>query len=264
MTYKRGKNPTMLEHVKNCGIGKFVSGGSWIHPDRVIDSYEIIFVTEGEVYINEGGTDYCVRKGELLLLEPTVRHFGYRHSENVEFFWLHWYGEVDSLSSLKHKKLENTYCVMLYFRQLLTARIVKKGSEYIDYLTRLLLIDIALDKSLAPSANPVTEKAVAWINANYRSAITELQVARYCKYNPDYLNRLFKSVYSKTVKQYINEKRMEYIKELMLCDNLPLKQIAERAGFTEYKYFLKFFKYHERITPTEFLKQHAYLYINTH
>jgi YesN/AraC family two-component response regulator len=112
-------------------------------------------------------------------------------------------------------------------------------------------------------ANPIVEKAAAWIEANCCAGITETQVADYCQYNVDYLNRLFKSVYSKTIKQYVNEKRMEHIKELMLCDNVPLKVVAARAGFSEYKYFLKFFKYHENITPTEFYKQYAYVHINS-
>ena len=43
----------MFEDVKNCGAGKFISNGEWIHPNRIIDSNEIIFVTKGEVYINE-------------------------------------------------------------------------------------------------------------------------------------------------------------------------------------------------------------------
>ena len=77
------------------------------------------------------------------------------------------------------------------------------------------------------------------------------------------MNRLFKSSFSKTVKQYIDEKRIEYVKELMLCSDLPLKEIAARSGFSEYKYFLKFFKYHEKITPTQFYKQYAKIHINS-
>ena len=75
---------------------------------------------------------------------------------------------------------------------------------------------------------------------------------------------MFKATFSKTVKQYIDEKRMEYIKSLMLNENLPLQKVADKAGFTEYKYFLKFFKYHEKITPTEFYKQYAKMHINSH
>lgn len=110
----------------------------------------------------------------------------------------------------------------------------------------------------------IAEKAAAWIEANKNTPLTESAVAAYFGYNPDYLNRLFKASFSKTVKQYICDKRLEYIKELMLCCELPLKEIAIKSGFSDYKYFLKFFKYHEKITPTEFYGQYAKMHINSH
>ena len=82
-------------------------------------------------------------------------------------------------------------------------------------------------------------------------------------YNTDYLNRIFKAHFFKTIKQYINERRMETIKSLMLTQSYTLSEIAAKSGFTEYKYFLKFFKYHEGITPTEFYKQYAKIHINS-
>ena len=132
----------MFEDVKNCGVGKFISRGEWSHPDRIIDSYEIIFVTKGEVYINEDGAEYPLKEDEILILQPNLRHYGYKTSTNTEFFWLHWYDEVNVAMKMKHRKLENPYSISLYFRQLLEARITHKTSESMDYLTRLILIEL--------------------------------------------------------------------------------------------------------------------------
>lgn len=252
----------MFEDVKNCGAGKFISSGEWIHPDRIIDSYEIIFVVKGEVYINENGTEYPLKKNELLILQPGLRHYGYKTSTNTEFFWLHWCGGPKLTFDMKHRRIENPYNISLYFRQLLDARVTQRLSESLDYLTRLVLIELYFN-SEHPNVSHIAEKTAAWIRANCHMPITETQIASLFGYNADYLNRMFKTSFSKTIKQYINEKRMEYIKGLMLCDDLTLKEVAEKAGFTEYKYFLKFFKYHEKITPTEFYRQHAKMYINS-
>ena len=252
----------MFEDVKNCGAGKFISNGEWIHPDRIIDSYEIILVTKGEVYINENGTEYYLRPDEMLILQPNLRHFGYKTSTSTEFFWLHWYGGPNMDSNMKHRKIENPYNISLYLRQLVDARVLQKSSESMDYLTRLILIELYSNSNL-PAVNHAAEKIAAWIEANCHTSITEKQIASQFGYNSDYLNRLFKSSFSKTIKQYINEKRLEYIKGLMLRSDLSLKEIAHRSGFTEYKYFLKFFKYHEKVTPTEFYKQYAKMHINS-
>ena len=45
---------------------------------------------------------------------------------------------------------------------------------------------------------------------------------------------------------------MQTIKQLLLSTDLPLKEIARRCGFEDYACFLKFFSYHESLTPTQF------------
>lgn len=253
----------MFENVRYCGAGKFISHGEWIHPDRVIDSYEIIFVTKGEVYINENNVEYLLKKNEILVLQPALRHYGYRSSTNTEFFWLHWYGSPKLPPYMKHRKIANPYGISIYLRQILEARVMQKSSEALDYLTRLVLIEF-YSNSHKPNVNHIAEKISAWLDTNSHLAITDTQIAAQFGYNVDYLNRMFKANFSKTLKQYVNDNRMKYIKNLMLCEDLTLKEIAEKSGFAEYKYFLKFFKYHEGITPTQFFNQNAKLHINSH
>ena len=48
--------------------GRFISRGVWIHPKRRISSYEIMYVTAGEVAIREGNTDYLLRRGDGVLV----------------------------------------------------------------------------------------------------------------------------------------------------------------------------------------------------
>jgi len=252
----------MFEEIRYISCGKFVSNGEWIHPKRVIDSFEIIFVVKGNVYINENDTEYTLGQNDILILEPDVNHFGYKESSNTEFFWLHFSGKLDISPNEKLRKTENPYAISLYFRQLLKDRTSQKLPEGMDYLTRLILIEL-YSNSTKPDVSHVAESVAAWIKANCHTAITEMQVASHFGYNVDYLNRMFKTYFFKTIKQHINDKKMEYIKNLMLCNDLALKEIATRSGFSEYKYFLKFFKYHEKITPTEFYNQYAKIHINT-
>ncbi len=252
----------MFENVKYCGIGKFISNGEWIHPDRVIDSYEIIFVTKGDVFIDENGTKYHVKMGEAIILQPNLRHRGYQPSENTEFFWMHWYGDIKFSNGVKHQKIENPYNITLYLQLLSESRVTTTFKESLDYLTRLVLIEL-YSNNKKTLINPIVEKVAAYINANCYRPITEKQIASDFGYNPDYLNRIFKADFLKSIKKYINDKRMEYIKNLILNTDLTLKEIADAAGFTEYKYFLKFFKYHEKITPSEFYKHHAKIHTNS-
>ena len=253
----------MFEKTTWAESGRFISNGAWIHPDRIRDSYEVIFVTKGTIYITEQEREYVLKKGDVLILEPNLRHFGHRVSEEqVEFFWLHWYGDVAVNRENKNRKPENSYNISLLFRQLLTADATKRLPETRDYLTRLILVELFSD-SIRLDVNHVAERVAAWIRANSYAAITESQLSQRFGYNADYLNRMFKRNFAKTLKQYTDEKRMEYIKNLLLTQTLSLKEISQMTGFSEYKYFLKFFTYHEGNTPTGFRRQYAKAYINT-
>ncbi len=252
----------MFENVKYISCGNFISDGEWIHPDRCIDSYEIIYVTRGSIYINENGTDYVIGKQEFLILEPGVRHYGYKHSSNVEFMWLHWSGKVNTSQQVKHSKVINNYEFMLFFKQLLHNRLKKSLDESFDYLTRLVLGEV-YSGNTGFETNTLAENVALWISANNSKALSAKKVSDHFGYNADYLCRVFSRCYNKSIKQYIDEERIKFIKKLMLNEKLTLREIAKTAGFEEYKYFLKFFKYHEGFTPTEFKKLYANVYINT-
>lgn len=260
--YKRGENPTMFENVIKFSAGKFISKGEWKHPTRTNDSYEIIFVIKGPVYINKNNTEYILDANDVLLIEPGARHFGYQTNTNTEFFWLHYHTVSNPLENIDHVILKNPYHIALYFRQLLEAQAMNKPQEIHDYLTRLILLELSINTQQA-STNPIAEKICAWIQANCNTHITTAEIANQFGYNADYISRVFKASFHKSIKQYIDETRIQFIKMLMLKHSPPLKQVAAMSGFTDYKYFLKFFKYHEGITPSEFYKQFAKLNINS-
>lgn len=251
----------MYESVTYCGAGKFVSHGEWIHPDRIITSYELIFVLNGTVYINEDDVQYQLKKNDLLLLEPTLRHYGYEKSSNTSFFWVHFTGLPEINSKLKYQTLVNTYNLSLLFKQLLHYRSENQMAESLDYLTRLILIE-AFSLKKEEDTNKIVSEVVAWITANRDIILKVEQVSEHFGYNADYISRLFKANYGKSLKEYINDIKISYIKQLLLTSDLSLTAIACNAGFDDYKYFLKFFKYHEGVTPTQFLKSYSKTHIN--
>lgn len=251
----------MYENVICCGAGKFVSQGRWIHPDRVINSHEVIFVVSGTVYITEGDTQYQLKKDDLLLLEPNRRHFGYKESVNTSFFWVHFTGGPQIEPGLKYQNIRESYNLSLLFKQLMHYRAEATSSESLDYLTRLILIE-CFSTYKSENANRIASEAAAWIKANRDVPLKVEQVSEHFGYNADYMSRVFKANYGKSVKEYIDSVKIDYIKQLLLTSDMTLTDIAGNLGFNDYKYFLKFFKYHEGLTPTQFLKTYPKTHIN--
>ena len=111
-------------------------------------------------------------------------------------------------------------------------------------------------------AGRFAEQAAAWIRATAHLPLKSTDVAAHFGYNTDYLSRLFHRQFGKTLKQFIDEVRVEYIKSQLLNTNYTLMQLAEMTGFSDYKYFLKFFKYHPGLTPSQFYNTYSKTHIN--
>ncbi len=60
----------MFENLKFMSGGKFISRGKWRHPTRTIDSTELIIVTDGEVHMSVGSSEYRTARGEVLRILP--------------------------------------------------------------------------------------------------------------------------------------------------------------------------------------------------
>ncbi len=250
----------MFDNIKYVSSGKFVSRGEWIHPSRVIDSYEVIFMLEGSIFINENGIEYELGPKDALLLEPGLKHFGFKESQNVCFYWLHFTGAKPDINKLT--SVNNHYHISLLFSQLLHFSSFNDGlSEGNDYLARLVLIELHRS-GRDTNGNSLANRIAEWIRVNSDRNIKVQDVAARFGYNADYLNRVFRKIYGQSVKAYIAESKMQHIKKLLMTTEYPLSSVAEMSGFSEYKYFLKFFKYHENMTPTEFVNTYFRTHIN--
>ncbi len=235
--------------------GKFTTKDSWIHPSRVQDTNELLYVIEGTVYICEGFREYTLKKGDVLILEKNQRHYGFQMSEEgVSFYWMNFRADLPTDSAIKTVTLGSDTQMNVFFKELIR---FTNASEYpsiaADYLSRLILIELTVRSAEEVDKRPPLVKEICdWIRANRHKNIKVGDVASHFKYNEDYIARFFKQYHFKGLKNYIDSEKMRYIKELLMQTAYPLKEIALLCGFDDYKYFLKFFTYHEELTPSQF------------
>ena len=113
------------------------------------------------------------------------------------------------------------------------------------------------NESKNDSVKPLMQKTIDYINANIGSAITVDSVCEYLNYSRDYISKLFLSSYGITIKKYIDSKKIAISKQLLLTSKMSLGQISAALGFDDAGQFYKFFKYHEKISPTEIREQNV-------
>ena len=108
-----------------------------------------------------------------------------------------------------------------------------------------------------PSRDTVIYDVLFYIDHNFRDNIKLETIAPLFGYNSAYLGKIFNKVAGESFNSYIDHKRIEYSKKLLLEDNLKVYEIAEQAGYKNVDYFHKKFKKYVGQSPAEFRKAAA-------
>lgn len=239
--------------------GEFVSSGEWIHPERVIDSHELILVTRGEVHIREQDECFVLSNGDCLLLEAGKLHAGVRRSIcATSFLWFHFCTELPL--PFKYAQGCDLYDVKYLFKKLLHMSRTPNYSERELDATALLLFYELYHIRRDEGERSFAAKLSEYVRINACNGITVRDVAEYFGYNCDYIGKLFKKSYDLGLKEYISSCRLAAAKDLLLNTDDTVKQIAAKLGFNDSNSFIKYFLYHEKLSPTDFRNR----YFNTH
>lgn len=250
---------TDLGEFEYVSAGEFVSSGEWIHPERIIDSHELILVTRGEVYIRESGEDYVLSVGDCLLLEAGKRHVGSRRSMGAtSFMWFHFRTELSL--PFKCERQCDLYEVKYLFKKLLhMSRTPSYGTGELDATSLLLFYELYHIRSNEVE-NSLASKLSEYVRINVCNGITVRDAATRFGYSCDHIGKLFKKSYGIGLKEYITSCKLTAAKDLLLNTEDTVKQIASKLGFNDSNAFIKFFLYHEKLSPTDFRNR----YFNTH
>ena len=241
--------------------GLFQSTGEWIHPARVEKTYEIICVTKGEVWMEEGEREYCVKQGQVLLLSPDMLHKGTRHTRDVGFYWVHFHAECGLPFAVRYfESFEQTSL----FKELLHYNNLPQVPEYL--VNAVLLHILSKFCLLADRAwtrfDEKAEKVREWIRIHASSALTARAVATHFGYSADHLSRICKKQYGMGVGALIDHFLLTRAKELLCNTNAYVKEIAAELGFATDKAFIGHFKYHEGCFPTAFRARFSKTHMN--
>lgn len=105
---------TTLPHVSF--MNYFAPKGEWMHFRRRNVEYIMYYIAEGEMYIQENGTEYVLLPGDVFFLQPYLEHVGTRPAK-CAYYFAHFsnlpllpfdYGEGTALEIADHELAEDT------------------------------------------------------------------------------------------------------------------------------------------------------------
>ena len=137
----------------------------------------------------------------------------------------------------------------------LNEKIPEKG--YIDTLIQPLcqMLELAfLKNENKPAAETLPEKIVRYIKINRNRNITSKDICRHFSCNRSYMSAEFNKYTGKSIRNFINELRVEDAKLLLVNSSLSVTEIALSVGFCDSNYFSNIFKKTTGEAPLKYRK----------
>lgn len=107
----------------------------------------------------------------------------------------------------------------------------------------------------SPSSDIILDDVLFYIDHNYTGNIKLESIAKLFGYNNAYLGKIFHKAVGQNFNSYVDQKRIEYSKQLILENRLKVYEIAKEAGYKNVDYFHKKFKKYVGKSPSEYRKQ---------
>ena len=249
---------------------------------------EIIYMLEGNAYIEAGKENYVLEPGDLIAFYPQMPHGIYSTGQ----FPLRYYvlkfdpthlnipgsslppissllamaGEDKKLSivfpkeKLDHEKLKSL------FENSIEAVTEKRFGYDIELHSNFCLILTELfriwekegfqihQKAKELSLNEKFAEVSEYISRHYQEPIGVEEIAQRMNMSYSYFASKFKEYYGQTCKQMIQNVRLQKAEDLLRFTEFDLSYISQETGFSDCSHLIRMFKEKYGITPKQFRK----------
>jgi AraC-like DNA-binding protein len=124
---------------------------------------------------------------------------------------------------------------------------------------RLLEACLLVDRSLPAEALPVpgppptarryVDEVVAFVEEHLAERLDLARVAQHVGLHPRYLGGLFRRATGWTLREFVQRRRLDRARELLLCTDLPIGEVWRRTGFESATTFYRRFRLRFGVPP---------------
>lgn len=234
--------------------------------------YELIYFLNGTGLQVINGDEYFCEKNSITLIRPLDTHYFIQQSKNImvlslsikkeEFEMIAQFYDPLLLSSIQNQKQfiysESTSLPpLIHYINGKAENINEYDCKFIlSYFLNMYIESaqhiqnhLELPKMLVFALNEIKKKE------NLQQGIPAF--IELSHYSQSHLSRLIRKYFNMSLKEYINEIRLQNAYNDIILTNKSLEDISEDIGFSSFSHFNKIFKARFSITPSRLRKNHG-------
>ena len=244
-----------------------------------VDDYHFILFFGNAPIIRINNTEYHVKKGEMLLIEPFDGIYGvpcnnktlgkYMHIAVKKEFFREIASEATGEESFVFKCIQENYSnrlldligefqLELMNYGLSCPQMIRSLSTQIVFqLIRDLHTQEKNSRGKIRRDNQYINKAILFMEENYQTNISIKDICDLIYLSPYHFKRIFKEHTGRTPHRYLMDIRLEKAKELLVTKGHSIEDIARLCGFINSGHFAVAFKRGTKLSPSEYRKAYG-------
>lgn len=253
------------------------------------DFWEIVFVDYGRVEVTTDTSSFVLGSGEMCFHDPNQEHSLKIAGEQSTVFIVSFVCKSPAASLFANQMVrlndEQLHLLSMMIHELkgaflhssdqpLLLRDIQHfpnspiGAEEmaINYLEQLLITILrgitrarddeapVIHTSKSEMDNHIVADIRQYIDEHLSEHISIPDLARDIRYSKAYITRIFKQVTGQSIMEYLNHRRIETAKKLLLRGNMTITAISETLGYSSVHYFSHRFKTTVGCSPLQYAK----------
>jgi len=216
--------------------------------------YEIIFYRKGIGNFYFFDDSEPILPGKFIIVSPGTVHAS-NYNDEAETIYIkgdfnHIFSHTSPVAVWDNNAKDGEFLVKLIFENRYS------NPEYLASLSNALAHFLTQNLHTEKNINIVIRDILTNISDNfYDSGINVGDILKNSGYAEDYIRARFKAYTGKTPVEFLTELRINHACYLIEIykDSLPLSEIAEKCGYTDYIYFSRKFKMLMGMSPKNYM-----------